>query len=820
MGGKGHAGFLKLASCFPVDPILRKYVYGKDDDNCVRIVVCGHSIGGAVAHIVTLNMLADLKRCSRDTEKVLSIAIGAPYFGDREMREYAEKHDLSDNLLTIVNQNDPVPGMLQLTEPFQCATEAGTKKGIVREAFPTLQTSLQALSYTGVGGLALAGAAAAIATVGQLSTYPKQFNQSLGSNVVEGHLKYTPLGWYMLITHHRPPGAGQKNQWHVSYIEAVEKVMQAMEEAGKKQWTADSFNDHKISEYATVYPKTTVLGQPTKFDVEVVRKSLQTSGLLEKITKNREVVHYNPFNLVIGDVSVIVVGAEGSKKQSKLRIIVTGQNLDFFVLPQKPFTGIPADIKKGIKKKVNTDEVTLEFELEAGKSVNPVPKVHFTTHFEQREIPINTKQVKEIKGLTVAGFAINHLHPAVLIKAILRSLSIILLTPDRKKATESDTLLKLLIRLDAQRKSVREGKDEVKLKKMIDDAKNLDDLKQDQDLFQLAGEIMAEFGQYLEVKYSKSLAHRLMSSLGLVWGSGAGRDFELNYKDVLRMLIKELPEPLSQQEGGPSADDETVYSLERALHIKYKGLGFLNKPVDEVMELEPFEDSTKLMDATEESQKEALRRCQMACDLFAIRQLLRKSCVVGLVGPQNAGKSTLIEKTWGVTVKRGLHIHTWSPDLYKAKGTDRMVMIDFPGTTTIDDEVSNTCGGLSSIIILVMPFQGDPSMDYFTQLEKANKLADDFDCTILLCITHCGRFPDILKDKETLDALRKDYTKHLKIDPTNILFTELVETEALESRGVVGADGVRRWLKDWLIKYDVFEEKDDELYAAVNMSRE
>ncbi|KAI8496079.1 hypothetical protein Bbelb_259200 [Branchiostoma belcheri] len=54
-------------------------------------------MGGAVAHIVTLNLLADLQRCNRATENVLSIAIGAPFFGDREMRKYAEKHGLSDN---------------------------------------------------------------------------------------------------------------------------------------------------------------------------------------------------------------------------------------------------------------------------------------------------------------------------------------------------------------------------------------------------------------------------------------------------------------------------------------------------------------------------------------------------------------------------------------------------------------------------------------------------------------------------------------------------------------------------------------------------
>ncbi|CAH1229839.1 Hypp253 [Branchiostoma lanceolatum] len=875
MGGKCHAGFLNLASCFPVDPILRKYVYSRDGDNYARIVVCGHSMGGAVAHIVTLNMLADLKRCGRDTDKVMSIAIGAPFFGDCEMRNYAEKHDLSDNLLTIVNQNDPVPRLLQLAEAFQCAKEVGTKKvqGVVKKALPTMRMSLQALSYTGIGGQALATAATAIASVDQLPAYLEYISQSLGSyaQALDDILKYTPLGWYMLITHYRPPGAGQKNQWHVSYIEAAEEVGQAMKEVGKMQWSVDRMNEHKISEYATVYPKTTVLGQPTKFDIEleVVRKSLDTSGLREK--KPREVVQENPFKLTIDDVSLTMVGAEGSNKQTKLRIVVTGQNLKFFSLPEKPFTGIPADMTKGIETKVDADEVTLECELEANKLVDPVPKVHFTTHFEEKEISINTKQVKEAKGLTLSECVVNDLSPAQLVKAIQRSLSNILImerASDRKKATDSDATLKLLIRLDAERKSVREGKDELKLKKMIDDAKTLDDLMENKDLYRVVGEILTEFGQYLEVKYPKRLAHMLMATfIGLVTiagvvatgggaaiffgaialGSGAGigigaggaavgfagaglnvwyqrqfRDYEQNYKAILRMLIKELPEPPRKQEGNINADDGTVYSLERALYTKYEGCGFLNKPIDEVMALDPFEDSPKLMDATEKSQREVLRRCQMACDLFAIRQILRKSCFVGLFGPQNAGKSTLIEKTWGVKVKeRGFHIHTWSPDLYNVKGTDRMVIIDFPGTTTIDDQVANlanNCGGLSSILVLVMPFQGDSSTDHIAQLDKANKLAEDFDCSILLCISHCGRFKDILKDKEIVDELRANYTKHLKIDPANILFTELVETDVMEGRGVVGPEGVRTWLKDWLIKYDVFEEGDKELYAAINMT--
>ncbi|XP_078699934.1 uncharacterized protein LOC144926786 [Branchiostoma floridae x Branchiostoma belcheri] len=348
------------------------------------------------------------------------------------------------------------------------------------------------------------------------------------------------------------------------------------------------------------------------------------------------------------DLFLHSIGSEGSRKQKKLRIRIKGKHLDFFVLGETTFTGIHADMQKGIQTAVNDDEVTLECELEEGILFDGVPKVHITTHFDVTDIQIDPGMIK--------------------------------------------------------------------------------------------------------------------------------------------------------------------------------GLEFLNKDIDVISGHKPFQGSKMLKNATEMSQREALRHCQMACDLFEIRQHMQKSCFVGLFGPQNAGKSTLIEKVWDVAVpEKGFRAHTTVPRLYKARGTDRMVIIDFPGTTAIDKQVANLanrCGGLSSILILVMPFQGDASTDHVAQLEKARALADRFKCTILLCISHCGRFKGILKDKYTVDAYREDYVKHLNIDPANSLFTELVESvDDLESRGIVGPEGVRNWLKDWLIKYDVFEDDEDELYAAVNMTR-
>eukprot|EP00058_Branchiostoma_floridae_P004099 XP_002589587.1 hypothetical protein BRAFLDRAFT_81557 [Branchiostoma floridae] len=705
MGGNCHAGFLKLASCFPINPILRRYVYGREVDKCTRIVVCGHSMGGAVAHIVTLNLLADLKRHGRDTENIISIAIGAPYFGDREMRDYVEKHNLSENLLTIVNQDDPI-------------------KGIAVKTLPIIEKILEVLPGIGFGGQALKVAAAAVATMEeQLPTFLKKMSQSLVGfgQELEDALKYTPLGRYMILTHQRLPGAGQKTQWYVTHMETAEEVIKTMRDTWKEEVSVNRMNEHKIIEYAAIYPKTTELGQLKIFEVNVITKNEDWYG---EDPKPREVVFTNPFPLHIEEdrVSLTIVGPDASRKQKQLRITINGEHLDFFTLGEKPFTGIPDDKEKGIQKAVSADEIVLKCELKDNRDFDGVPEVHFTTHFEKRDLKITPKMIK--------------------------------LSSSRSDQSHSAKLVDYIAGTESRK------------------------------------------------------------------GNGVRFVIE-SYQGLSRLLIKELPGIQSEQDSD-IVDDDNVYTLERALYRKFTDLDFLNRSEDAIMGINPFRASEKLKDATEESQKEALRRCQMACDLFEIRQHLRKSCFVGLFGPQNGGKSTLIQTVWGVTVPdRGYLEHTTDPNLYKANGTSRMVIIDFPGTTAIDAQVANlanTCGGLSSILILVMKFDGDTSTDHIKQMKEARKLADDFNCCILLCISHCGLYKGTLKDKETVDAYRENYRQHLELDPANILMAELVENiEDLESRGIIGPDGVRMWLKDWMIKYDVFEDDEEQLNAAVNM---
>ncbi|XP_078577448.1 uncharacterized protein LOC144862642 [Branchiostoma floridae x Branchiostoma japonicum] len=101
VGGKYHAGFMHLAFLVPANRILEEYSNS-------RIVVCGHSQGGAVAHIVALNMMVYLRTKGRPVDNVKSIAFGAPYFGNDGAHQFAEEHNFSPRLLTIVNEKDPV----------------------------------------------------------------------------------------------------------------------------------------------------------------------------------------------------------------------------------------------------------------------------------------------------------------------------------------------------------------------------------------------------------------------------------------------------------------------------------------------------------------------------------------------------------------------------------------------------------------------------------------------------------------------------------------------------------------------------------------
>ena len=94
---------------FPFERIL--------DENKFRgmdIVVCGHSLGGAIASIVVIKFFIDLKRLFQE-RSVKCITFGAPLIGDRDVQKYVAGQ-MSPCIHHFVCINDPVPKLLRYTQ--------------------------------------------------------------------------------------------------------------------------------------------------------------------------------------------------------------------------------------------------------------------------------------------------------------------------------------------------------------------------------------------------------------------------------------------------------------------------------------------------------------------------------------------------------------------------------------------------------------------------------------------------------------------------------------------------------------------------------
>ncbi|XP_035687454.1 uncharacterized protein LOC118423418 [Branchiostoma floridae] len=868
MGGRCHAGFRELASNIPVDPFLKKY-------HRHRVVLCGHSLGGAVSHIVALNMLVELKRRGLSTDNIMSIAFGAPFFGDEGLRSYVEKQNLSDCLLTVVNQKDPVPRILRLAEAVQTAvtTASGKVKKFVKDVKPLFTPILKTVSASGVGGPVVAAAAMAAGTL--LDQLPAAMDEldglirQHGVTLQELNSIYRPVGWYMFITCQEAPG-GLRTTWDAGYIREEGQINRFISDSG--HLTRDKIHEHKAVCYAAAFYNVS-----TRKEYDSVLTQAPVCDVVDSFAPEiwipRNVSMETAFPPHVNKVSLVSIASQkGDKDSGKLLVTIDGENLDFFVPSEKPFTGVPYDETRGVSVNFKSScQVVLECYLTDG-AFDPFPTVKIRTHFHEIFHQTTKDEVKELKGCTLGELAVGRLKPALLIKATQCCLATVMMTPEssRRKELAKNTMMTYL---DKSRRNVRNGKKKTELFDMVADALSggLEQLKDDM-LQSVVGEIVAEVGNHLKVTYPMRLKDWVLGTLlgltavaGVVVTGGAGAayigaiattltggeaiagalagiiasgasiagnikllqdyftDVERNYKGVLKMLIEELPSVQDVNEENSIRDkalDDDVYSLESALMTKYEMLGCLDQDFDHIAKIHPFESTwgKTLSTATKESQREAVRRCQMTCDLFRIRQLLMKTCFVGLIGPQDSGKTTLIKTLWGMEEVKdiGFQKHTETAVLYKARGTERMVIVDFPGTTTVDTQVAtlvNHCGGLASFFILVMPFTGDPSKINIDQLETVKS----FDCSFIVCINQCGRFPDAFETKENTDKFRADFSKELKVQPSDILFTDFKKcTPKMRAVGLVGVDDVRRWIKDWLVRYDVFGKGEPELSRAVN----
>ena len=193
-----------------------------------------------------------------------------------------------------------------------------------------------------------------------------------------------------------------------------------------------------------------------------------------------------------------------------------------------------------------------------------------------------------------------------------------------------------------------------------------------------------------------------------------------------------------------------------------------------------------------------------------IRLAYSKQCFVGFVGPQNAGKSTLLNKLFGKTAETGNRTHTVEPTRYKV--AENVFAVDFPGLDSLEDHRSRFAefGQMNNLFIYVVPYNGSPSEDLVANVRTAyamEKQAGNAART-LFCISMCGleRFRDDLFDGEYKRVFVQKIRK--EIQKTDF---ETHKTSTLQKL-VSGATepGSRTKVKEWV---EEIEEKQRELKA-------
>ncbi|CAE7495530.1 CRYZ [Symbiodinium sp. CCMP2456] len=122
LGGKVHGGFLERCRCLKFQFIHRMV----EHFGCDAIIFTGHSLGGAVSHLSCLSAKR-LEEFARLEIRICSVVFGAPLCVCEQVAKDVARQGWTDSFVNIVNLDDPVPRLLNLTESLAELCRSGSE---------------------------------------------------------------------------------------------------------------------------------------------------------------------------------------------------------------------------------------------------------------------------------------------------------------------------------------------------------------------------------------------------------------------------------------------------------------------------------------------------------------------------------------------------------------------------------------------------------------------------------------------------------------------------------------------------------------------
>ena len=169
---------------------------------------------------------------------------------------------------------------------------------------------------------------------------------------------------------------------------------------------------------------------------------------------------------------------------------------------------------------------------------------------------------------------------------------------------------------------------------------------------------------------------------------------------------------------------------------------------------------------TEESREVVWKKIRFFKTIHQIREVYGKQCYVGFIGPQNAGKSTLLNTLWETKFKTkaetGCSIHTSKPTKYKI--ANEIFAVDFPGSNSLKKDVIagfETFGQMNNMFVYVIEYNGDPTKTFVENVKSAYRIlrVSGHASNILFCINKAHTKDP---EKDFGDKFRAEYVEQIK----------------------------------------------------------
>ncbi|CAH1778553.1 unnamed protein product [Owenia fusiformis] len=761
--GRLHAGFYEIAEMIPVETILQKY-------RGYRIVICGHSMGGAVAQIVALEMLVqmDIKQIKDTT--TCCISFGAPLVATKGVTEFVDKHEMASKFVNVINQGDPVPRLLMLSQSLQQVASSSSQ--FAEQANGVITPILDVLSHAPHAIVSSSASVARDVLLGIVDGTKnfESFLQENGSELKDLDKIYSPLGEFLFLEQEE-----SKRKWLNNCISNQEKITERL--LKKTDISERSISQHTIKNYLLTWTR-------------LVSQAEQIGTGTKDSHRDQDVYSVeqsNEFPLELSSVDFKKCSGD------RLDVSIGGKNLSFISLKDSKFKGISVRKVDLISK--DNESVKLTLHLDSESIIKPLLTIEIATHFEKGCFEKDSKDLQERGANTLKTILEDDLNPMMLQQAFERGVAqVTMARSSREESIRENVLLKTLFKLE----QTTNPKLQNQMSQLSLSLTGLGTL-----LVQTATAVTMP-----QLALASAGLFAVVSSVGVVYYYYTSGNEDGSYRDILCFLCTMM----SRMDTG-NFQSESTLQLEKRLHDICQDPNYDNRI--NYLCLRGNEGRTEQL--TKKSKKDISDRINMCLSVHKIRQVLSRACCVCVVGTQDAGKSTTIKEVWGVDVENiGLSVHTTKATLYSI--TPHCTVIDFPGSDSLDESIAGTMqylGATASFFIYITKFQGDPTKLHREELKKVIP----FGCPVLICLSQCSRYKNELSTKKAISHFKTAYSdvfNAIDVPEFEVMFTELIElTTEMKNVGIKGVEDVQKWMKNWLVKNSVYREDDAQLQSAV-----